>query len=108
MLVVPWHVSSHHLGYHPTMAVTLLPEASEIVNLRAKNQLTLPEALARQVDATPGDRFRAWVEPDGTIVLRKCVSLAGMYPGLWGDSDAETAAHLRELRDEWERDRPWY
>jgi bifunctional DNA-binding transcriptional regulator/antitoxin component of YhaV-PrlF toxin-antitoxin module len=86
----------------------LIPAATEIVTLRAKNQLTLPEALARQLDVAPGDRFRAWVQEDGTIVLRKCVSLAGKYPGLWGETDEEVAAHLRELRDEWERDRPWY
>lgn len=90
------------------MRQTLIPEVTDLVNLRAKNQLTLPDAIAKQVAAKPGDRFRVWVEPDGSIVLRRCVSLAGRYPGLWGDTDEEVAAHLRELRDEWERDRPWY
>lgn len=90
------------------MYETVIPRHTEVITLRAKNQLTLPEALAREVDVAPGDRFRAWVEEDGTIVLRKCVSLAGKYPGLWGDTDEEIAAHLRGLRDEWERDRPRY
>lgn len=92
-----------------TPTAPVLPARTEVVQLRAKNQLTLPEAIAREVGAEPGDRFRAWVEPDGTIVLRKSgSSLYGKYPGLWGDTDEEIAAHLRELRDEWERDRPWY
>ncbi len=86
----------------------VLPARTEVIQLRAKNQLTLPEAIAREIGAEPGDRFRAWVEPDGTVVLRKSVSLAGKYPGMWGDTDEAIAAHLRELRDEWERDRPWY
>jgi bifunctional DNA-binding transcriptional regulator/antitoxin component of YhaV-PrlF toxin-antitoxin module len=90
------------------MTEPLIPVSTELVRLRPKNQLTLPEAIAKQVDAEPGDRFRVWVAHDGTIVLRKRVSLAGRYPGLWGDTDEEVAAHLRELRDEWERGRPWY
>lgn len=90
------------------MSEMLIPRTTEVVTLRAKNQLTLPESLARQVGVAVGDRFRAWAQEDGTIVLRKCVSMAGRYPGLWGDTDEEVATHLRELRDEWERDRPWY
>jgi bifunctional DNA-binding transcriptional regulator/antitoxin component of YhaV-PrlF toxin-antitoxin module len=87
---------------------TLIPADTEIINLRAKNQLTLPDALAKQVGAEPGDRFRAWVQEDGTIVLRKCRDAYGKYPGMWGATTEETVAHIRELRDEWERDRPWY
>jgi len=90
------------------MTDAVIPEVMEVVNLRAKNQLTLPEAVAKQVGAQPGDRFRMWVEPDGSIVLRKCVSLAGRFPGLWGATTEEVVAHIRELRDEWERDRPGY
>lgn len=90
------------------MVETFIPKDTEIMNLRAKNQFTLPDAVAKHVGAAPGDRFRVWVEADGTISMRRCVSLAGKYPGLWGDTDEEIAAHLRDLRDEWERDRPWY
>lgn len=90
------------------MVETVIPDSARLIRLRAKNQLTLPDAIARQVGAEPGDRFRAWVEQDGTIVLRKCQSLAGRYPGLWGDTTEEVVAHIRGLRDEWERDRPWY
>ncbi len=94
--------------YHPTMYETVIPPDTELITLRPKNQLTLPEALARKVEAAPGDRFRAWVQEDSTIVLRRCVSLAGKYPGLWGETTEQVVAHIRELRDEWERDRPWY
>lgn len=80
---------------------TLLPAHTEVVRLRAKNQMTLPEALAATMGAEPGDRFRAWVQEDGTLVLRKCASLAGKYPGLWGATTEEVVAHIRELRDEW-------
>lgn len=93
---------------HMPADTTTLPERSEVVQLRAKNQMTLPEAIAREIGATPGDRFRAWVEDDGTIVLRKVRSLAGAFPSLWGSTTEEVVAHIRELRDEWERDRPWY
>ena len=41
---------------------TLVPADTELVNLRAKNQLTLPDAIAKQVGVEPGDRFRAWVQ----------------------------------------------
>ena len=87
----------------------LLPADTELVNLRAKNQLTLPDAIAKQVGAEPGDRFRAWVQDDGSIVLRKCGRSAyGKYPGLWGRTTEEVVAHIRELRDEWEvREEAW-
>ncbi|MET0773781.1 MAG: AbrB/MazE/SpoVT family DNA-binding domain-containing protein [Candidatus Limnocylindrales bacterium] len=88
---------------------TLVPADTELVNLRAKNQLTLPDAIAKQVGVEPGDRFRAWVQDDGSIILRRCSRSAyGRYPHVWGDTPEETAEHLRELRDEWERDRPSY
>ena len=74
------------------------------MRLRAKNQFTLPEDVAREIDAHPGDRFRMWVEVDGTVRMQKApVSLAGAFPGMWGRNSEEVAAHLNELRDEWER-----
>lgn len=90
------------------MAETLIPAVSDVITLRAKNQLTLPEALARQLDVAPGDRFRAWVRDDGTLALRKSGDAYGKYKGVWGDTPEEVEEHLQELRDEWERDRPWY
>jgi bifunctional DNA-binding transcriptional regulator/antitoxin component of YhaV-PrlF toxin-antitoxin module len=86
------------------MAAPTIPSVMDRVRLRAKNQLTLPESVARAVDAHPGDQFRIWVEEDGTIALRKSgASSYGKFPGLWGSTSEEIAAHLDELRDEWER-----
>lgn len=92
-----------------TPSTPVLPARTEVVQLRAKNQLTLPEAIAREVGAAPGDRFRAWVESDGTIVFRKAgTSAYGKYPGLWGATTEEVVAHIREMRDEWEiREQAW-
>lgn len=84
------------------MRAPVIPQHTELITLRAKNQLTLPEALAQQVDVAPGDRFRAWAQGDGSIVLRRCSRSAyGKYPGLWGRTTEEVVAHIRELRDEW-------
>ena len=89
------------------MSVTAptIPAVIETVRLRAKNQLTLPEAIARAVDAHPGDRLRIWVEADGSIQLQKIEASAyGKFPGMWGRDSEEVAAHINGLRDEWERD----
>ncbi len=86
------------------MATETIPRVFEIARLRAKNQLTLPDAVARAVDARPGDRLRIWVEESGTVRLQKVgASAYGRFPGLWGATSGEVAAHLNELRDEWER-----
>ncbi len=86
------------------MRATTIPTVFGSFRLRAKNQFTLPEAVARAVDAQPGDRFRIWVEDDGTIGISKVGgSLAGAFPGMWGNTSEEIQAHLNELRDEWER-----
>lgn len=86
------------------MSATSIPTIFSSFQLRAKNQFTLPDAVARAVDARPGDRFRIWVEEDGTIGISKAAaSLAGAFPGMWGDTSEEIEAHLNELRDEWER-----
>jgi len=86
------------------MSATTIPTVFGSFRLRAKNQFTLPDAVARAVDAQPGDHFRIWVEDDGTIGISKGrASLAGAFPGMWGDTSEDIEAHLNELRDEWER-----
>jgi bifunctional DNA-binding transcriptional regulator/antitoxin component of YhaV-PrlF toxin-antitoxin module len=86
------------------MATATFPTIIEIARLRAKNQLTLPDSVARAIGAQPGDRLRIWVEDGGIITLVKVgASAYGKFPGLWGDTSEEIAAHLNELRDEWER-----
>jgi bifunctional DNA-binding transcriptional regulator/antitoxin component of YhaV-PrlF toxin-antitoxin module len=88
---------------------TLIPTTTEIIRVRAKNQMTLPEAIATTMDIEPGDRFRAWVQEDGTLVLRKCSRSAyGKYKGVWGATTEEVVAHIREMRDEWAiREEAW-
>lgn len=87
------------------MRAPTIPTVLETVRLRTKNQLTLPESVARAMDAHPGDRLRIWVEADGSIQLQKASASAyGKFPGLWGHDSEEIAAHLNELRDEWDRD----
>lgn len=86
------------------MIEALAPGTTEIIRLRAKNQLTLPEAIVRQLGVRPGDRFRAWVAPDGSILMRRSgASSYGKYSGTWGATSAEIEANLQGLRDEWDR-----
>lgn len=87
------------------MVAATMPSIIGVARLRAKNQLTLPDAVARAIDARPGDRLRIWVEEGGTVQLQKApASMAGAFPGMWGHTSEEVAEHLNELRDEWERD----
>ena len=96
---------SYLLWYSGIVTAPTIPAVIETVRLRAKNQVTLPEAIARAIDAHPGDRLRIWVEADGSIHLQKIgASAYGKFPGMWGRDSEEIAAHLNELRDEWERD----
>jgi bifunctional DNA-binding transcriptional regulator/antitoxin component of YhaV-PrlF toxin-antitoxin module len=88
------------------MSAAVIPRQIEYANLRAKNQLTLPDRLASQLGVKPGDRFLVFLQsPDEVVFRRSGANLAGRYPGLWGDTDEEIAAHLRALRDEWEHGR---
>ena len=71
-----------------------------IARLRAKNQLTLPDAIVRAVGAEKGDRFHVVVQDGGIRLepIRKSYagSLKGMWPPDWIDE-------LRQERDSWER-----
>ena len=71
--------------------------------MRRKNQLTLPEPIADALGVEPGDRLILSLDGPNLVTLRKAPrSLAGAFPGVWGEQP-EVAAHLRELRDEWDR-----
>lgn len=71
---------------------------SPIARLRAKNQLTLPEAVVAEIGAEVGDRFRISVE-EGVIRLdRVRKSYYGSLKGLWPDGWME---ELRRDRDSW-------
>jgi antitoxin component of MazEF toxin-antitoxin module len=71
---------------------------NDVARLRAKNQLTLPEAVVDMVGAEVGDRFRVSVE-DGVIRLDRIrKSYYGSLKGLWPDDWME---ELRRDRDSW-------
>jgi hypothetical protein len=86
------------------MSTRVIPEHIQYATLRAKNQLTLPDRLAVEMGAKPGDRFMVFLQGTDELVFRRSGgSLAGKYPGLWGETQDEIDAHIRGLRDEWDR-----
>ncbi len=74
------------------------------VGLRRKNQLTLPEPMARRLGVGPGDRlvfaldesnpWRVEVRP-----LRR--SYAGIWDGIGLDTEEEAAAYIEGERASW-------
>jgi len=70
------------------------------VQLRPKNQLTLPMELATDLDVKPGDRLIIDVK-DGHIELRPLLrSYKSIFAGLFKDSE-DIANYLREERASW-------
>jgi bifunctional DNA-binding transcriptional regulator/antitoxin component of YhaV-PrlF toxin-antitoxin module len=72
--------------------------------LRERNQLTLPKAVADALGARPGDRFMFYVprgEPDAFIAVRIRDSYAGALRGLFGTPE-ETQAYVEGERQAWE------
>ena len=90
--------------YHPTMAVVF--DRSTTIRLRPKNQITIPEALARRLGVQPGDRlFVRFEEPNGLVIRPVPKSYAGAFADIW-PSLADATAEIRAMRDEWdERER---
>lgn len=71
--------------------------------LRQKNQLTLPEPVARALDARPDDRLLFEIDPaDPSVVLLRVLprEFAGSMTGVFGTTD-ETLAFVRGERDAW-------
>lgn len=81
------------------MATDVAPKTAT-ARLRAKNQLTLPEAVVTQIGAEIGDRFRVSID-DGAIRLEPIRrSYAGSLKGLW---PPDWMQELRKERDSWAR-----
>ena len=71
-------------------------------HLRARNQITIPDAIVRAVGIEPGETFVVEVEPDDgdTLRLRRVrTSYAGALRGLWG---ADANVFLEAERNAWE------
>ena len=79
------------------MAKTVSAEA----HLRARNQITIPDAIVRAAGIEPGETFVVDLEPgdDETLHLRRVrTSYAGALRGLWG---ADAGVYLEAERDSW-------
>lgn len=73
------------------------------VGLRQKNQLTLPEPIASQLGAQPGDHLVITVlddEPGIARIRRLPRSYAGSMSGLYGTPE-EVAVYVRKERESW-------
>ena len=79
------------------MPTTLVAEA----RLRDRNQITIPDAIARAAGMEPGEMFVVELEPedpDTLRVRRVRTSYAGALRGLYGD----VTTSLAEERASWE------
>ena len=75
------------------------------VGVRPKNQITLPDAVLRQMGARTGDRLLIESDPDEPDVLRvRAVrrSYAGVLAGVYGTAD-EAVGYVRAEQDSWGR-----
>jgi len=84
------------------MPTTMLKTVSAEAHLRARNQITIPDAIVQAAGIEPGETFVVEVEPeDGdTLRLRRVrTSYAGALRGLWG---ADADVFLEAERNAWE------
>jgi bifunctional DNA-binding transcriptional regulator/antitoxin component of YhaV-PrlF toxin-antitoxin module len=82
----------------------LIERPSEVdARLRHKNQLTLPDPVARALDARVDDRLLFEIDPTEPGVVRLRVlprDFAGSMTGVYGTT-GETLAFVRGERDAW-------
>ncbi|MBI4495063.1 MAG: AbrB/MazE/SpoVT family DNA-binding domain-containing protein [Chloroflexi bacterium] len=74
------------------------------VALRQKNQLTLPEAIAKRLGAQPGDRLIFELDeadPRRVHVRLLRRSYAGALEGIYGETPEEVAAYIQGERESW-------
>ncbi len=82
------------------MKAHVLPTATAVARLRAKNQITLPQEALSRVGARIGDRFLVSADEDGAIRLEPVRrSYAGALKDVW---PADWQAELRQERDSWQ------
>jgi antitoxin component of MazEF toxin-antitoxin module len=73
------------------------------VNLRKKNQLTLPDAIAQELGVEPGDRLVMSLDADAREVRVRPIrrSYAGLFAGLYGSTPEEELAYIDGERASW-------
>lgn len=79
------------------MPKTVIAEA----HLRARNQITIPDAIVRAAGIEPGETFvvELGLDDGETLHLRRVrTSYAGALRGLWG---ADAGVYLEAERDGW-------
>ena len=82
--------------------MTTLKTVSAEARFRARNQITIPEAVVRAAGIEPGETFVVEVEPEDidTLRLRRIrTSYAGVLRGLWGP---DANAYLEAERNAWD------
>ena len=76
------------------------------LTVSSKNQVTLPVAALRELRVKSGDRLRAAIRGRSLVLLPHPLSwvdyYAGIAEGLYGQTDEEIDAYIRESRGEWE------
>ena len=88
--------------------MTLTRTSYAEARLRPKNQMTLPEAVARALHARPGDTIVFQLDRDGPPDAPPMIAVqlllptyAGALTGVFGTTE-ELKAHLREEHDDWD------
>jgi hypothetical protein len=82
--------------------MTTLKTVSAEARFRARNQITIPEAVVQAARIEPGETFVVEVEPEDvdTLRLRRVrSSYAGALRGLWGP---DATAYLEAERNAWD------
>lgn len=80
------------------------PVVQEAGDLRKKNQITLPRAIAEALGVGPGDRLMFVVEEGESgeaHLYRMPQSFAGVAPHAYG-ADTDSASYVRAERRAWE------
>jgi bifunctional DNA-binding transcriptional regulator/antitoxin component of YhaV-PrlF toxin-antitoxin module len=68
--------------------------------LRERNQLTLPDAVAKAAGIREGERFLVTFEPDRPDSVR-LDRIRGSYAGSLPEAYGDPEAYLREVREGW-------
>lgn len=82
------------------MTLTRTPRPANETRLRARNQLTLPDAVVQAAGLAVGDRLIVDLDPDaaGVVRLRR---IRRTYAGALADVYGDATAALAEERTSW-------